>query len=203
MKSVKIIDCKSYLPNYEHLPNFYDFTGWFVLAKHNLIETDNAIFLQYDHVIYDANIVESTNSILKTNWMVGYVPAPYFMWTLTIQGFYEKQVAGLASCGVDWPKLVSEKPFETWPSTQGTAWRTEEFTKFMLWFEPAFNTFANDTFAGHLAERMIQPFLMAHNQEAGYFHGAVGHESKDCHGTGDLMRGNLESFSAKNSVFGR
>ena len=43
---IKIIVCRDIQPNYEHLPHFYDFTGWFVLGKYELFSTDNAIFLQ-------------------------------------------------------------------------------------------------------------------------------------------------------------
>ena len=90
-----------------------------------------------------------------------------------------------------------------WPSTQGTAWRTADFNRFMLWFEPAFNVFKDELFAGHLAERMIQPYLMATDQSFASLEGLVQHQSLDCHGTKDIGMGNMQSFHDKSLTFGR
>lgn len=203
LPGLKVIRCVDYLPNYEHLPHFYDFTGWFVLAKHGLIVSDMAIFLQYDHRIADPALGDNTVTLLGEHQMVGYVPAPDHLWTMHLPNFYEKQVEAIRQCGQDWDHLRATRPFMTWPSTQGTAWRTDAFNEFMLWFEPCFNVFADHDFAGHLAERMIQPFLMSKGWEAGYLPGLVSHESLDCHGTRDLIMGNPSAYHAKNQVFGK
>jgi len=73
----------------------------------------------------------------------------------------------------------------------------------MRWFEPAFESFKDHVFAGHLAERMIQPFLMAKGMTAGFLPGSVSHESLDCHGTKDLIMGNIDSYNQKVSTFGK
>lgn len=200
---VKLVRCFDYLPNYEHLPHFYDFTGWFVLAKHGLIKSNHAIFLQYDHSICDTEIETKTKEALKINPMVGFAPASYDLWTLLLPGFYEKQIEGIMACGDNWETLLQGSPFDIWPTTQGTAWRTKEFKQFMMWFEPSFEIFKDETFAGHFAERMIQPFLMRNGWTAGFLPGLVSHESADCHGTKDLIMGNMDSYHHKTSVFGR
>jgi hypothetical protein len=200
--NIKIIVCKDIQPNYEHLPHFYDFTGWFVLGKYELFSTDNAIFLQYDHLINSENLEAQTESALGDDHMIGYAPAGPELWTLQLPNFYERQLQGIKACGDDWEKLLTEVPFTIWPTTQGTAWRTKEFCQFMKWFEPAFESFRDHTFAGHLAERMIQPFLMANGMTAGYLPGLISHESLDCHGTKDLILGNMDSYNQKTSTFG-
>jgi len=200
---IKVIVCKDITPNYEHLPQFYDFTGWFVLGVNDLIEADNAIFLQYDHSIITDDIEKKTEEALLLNNMVGYSPAGPELWTLALPNFYERQVEGIRACGEDWENLKSTVPFEVWPTTQGLAWRTKEFGEFMRWFEPAFESFRDHVFAGHLAERMIQPFLMAKGMTAGFLPGSVSHESLDCHGTKDLIMGNIDSYNQKVSTFGK
>jgi hypothetical protein len=200
---IKVIVCKDIHPNYEHLPQFYDFTGWFVLAVSGMIEADNAIFLQYDHSIISSEIESKTEELLLNNSVVGYSPAGPELWTLALPNFYEHQVAGIRACGEDWEHLKANVPFEIWPTTQGLAWRTADFCNFMRWFEPAFDSFKEHVFAGHLAERMIQPYLMANNLTAGYLPGSVSHESLDCHGTKDLIMGNIDSYNQKVSTFGK
>lgn len=201
--NIPVIRCLDYQPNYEHLPQFYDFTGWFILAKHNLLDSDKAIFLQYDHLVTDPNIEERIAILLEEHPMVSCHAASREWWTLDIPNFYEVHIRGIEACGENWSLLMQQNPFEVWPSTQGTAWRTSEFVQFMLWFEPAFEIFKTHLYAGHLAERMIQPFLMANSWVAGYLDGGVFHESLDCHGTRDLSLGNVEGFSKKQSIFGK
>lgn len=200
---VKVIRCLDYVPNYEHLAHFYDFTGWFVLAKHGLIATEHAIFLQYDHAVADSALEAKTVDLLASVPMVSYVPAPVELWTMHLPSFHEKQMEAVRQCGSDWNHLMATRPFSTWPSTQGTAWRTSAFNEFMLWFEPCFQVFQDHDFAGHLAERMIQPFLMSKGWEAGYLPGLVSHYSLDCHGTRDLIMGNHSGYHQKNHTFGK
>lgn len=200
---LKVIVCRDHSPNYEYLPHFYDFTGWFVLAKHSLINSDYAIFLQYDHSLIVDDIEAKTIDALQRHEMVGYSPAGPGLWTLALPNFYERQLEGIKACGNDWEALVASTPFTVWPTTQGIAWRTSEFREFMNWFEPAFESFKDHTFAGHLAERMIQPFLMATGMTAGFLPGSVSHESLDCHGTKDLILGNIDSYNQKVSTFGK
>lgn len=202
-EGVEVIRCLDFQPNYEHLPHFYDFTGWFVLARHGLIESEKVIFVQYDHLVTDKTVESQTSLLLDVYPMIGYVPAARELWTLDLPNFYKNQVSGITQCGDDWLTLEREHPFGMWPSTQGTAWRTEKFVEFMMWFEPAFEAFRNDPYAGHLAERMIQPFLMKNSLEAGFLTDVVFHESLDCHGTRDLAFGNLHSFNNKQLMFGR
>lgn len=201
--SIKLIVCNNITPNYEHLPQFYDFTGWFILGVNEMISTDNAIFLQYDHTIIAEDIEGKTEEALLSNNMVGYAPAGPELWTLALPHFYEQQVAGIRSCGEDWEELKNTIPFQVWPTTQGLAWRANDFCAFMRWFEPAFESFKDHVFAGHLAERMIQPFLMAKGMTAGFLPGSVSHESLDCHGTKDLIMGNIDSYNQKVSTFGK
>lgn len=202
-KDLKVIVARDYLPNYEHLPHFYDFTGWFVLAKHDLIQSENAMFLQYDHRISNSNIAELTVDALHSCEQVSYVSSGPEWFTLAMGGFKEKQMEGFEACGVNWGALSAQKPISTWPTTQGASWNSAKFCEMMLWFEPAFNVFKDHDFAGHLAERMIPVFLMQNDYRTTFMPEMVVHESLDCHGTRDLSFGNIEAFSQKALEFGR
>lgn len=199
----KVIVCRDYVPNYEHLPQFYDFTGWFVLAKNNLVTADTVVMLQYDHRIIVDDFVAQCEAAIQGFPVVAFVPAPYPMWTLGVDGFYDQQMRALSAYGLNWQKMLSERPIELWPSTQGTIWTKQFFVDFMNWFEPCFGFFHKHPFAGHLAERMIQPYLMTQKLNAGYLLGVVQHDSLDCHGTRELSMGNMAEYSAKASTFGR
>ena len=201
--NVKVIVCRDYSPNYEQYPHFYDFTGWFVLANSGLIKTDNAIFLQYDHLDVHSDIETVTEATLQNVPMVTFVPAPTMYFTLNIPNFYQKQIEAVQACGFNLPTLLQERPFTVWPSTQGTAWRTEDFNKFMTWFEPVFEVLKDELYAGHLAERMIQVYLMVTDQTFTPIEGVVRHQRLDSHGTLDYSTGNLESFNKKALTFGR
>ena len=200
--NVKVIVCRDYSPNYEQYPHFYDFTGWFVLANNSIVKTDNVIFLQYDHINVQTNIEDVVNDALKEVNMVTFYGAPRNMFTLDVPNFYQNQVKALRSCGVVLGELMSATPFDVWPSTQGTAWRTEDFNDFMLWFEPAFEELKDELYAGHLAERMIQPYLMAHMKTFAPIHGMATHQALDCHGTSAYARNDLDSFNNKSLRFG-
>lgn len=201
--NVKVIVSRDYSPNYEQYPHFYDFTGWFVLANNNLIKTDNAIFLQYDHVDIHSDIETVTESALKKTPMVSFVPASSYYFTLDMPNFYKKQIEAVWACGFDLPTLIKQKPFAVWPSTQGTAWETSEFNKFMKWFEPAFDVLKDELYAGHLAERMVHTYLMCTDQTFIPIEGMVRHQSLDSHGTMAHSAGNFESFNSKSLTFGR
>lgn len=197
---VKVIVARDYEPNMEHLPQFYDYTGWHVLAKHKLIKARYAIFLQYDMHINDEQLeVSCVARLAKRPGMIAFTAghrlANNFM--LLIPGFEADYRRGLAVKGVNmdaWPD------FNEWPSTQGTAWRTELFNHYMGWFEPLFDVFAPSVWAGHLAERCVKAFSAISYKEQ-YLVGAITHHAQDCHGTGALMRGDHGLYESRNAEF--
>jgi hypothetical protein len=199
---VKVVVARDYSPNVEHLPMFYDFTGWHVLASHELITADHAIMLQYDMWIIDSEIETKVDALLDAAPGMVAFNAGYWgpNWMLHIPGFEEAYRAGLATVGVN-PDDFG--PFNEWPCTQGTAWRTKTLTEFMIWFAPMFEVFKDHVFAGHLAERTVKAYLAANGIPEQYLLGAIAHEAADMHGTGALMRGDRALYEARNAEFMR
>lgn len=200
--SASIIWSAMFDENFEHWPQFYDFTGWWVAAHHKLIGADRLICLQYDHQV-PADPRPSLDPLLDDHPMVAFVAghraAGNFM--LGLGGFEEAYRAGLATVGA--LPMESWSDFNEWPSTQGTAWRTEALVEFMEWVTPLFELWHDNVWAGHLMERMPKAWLVTTGREPGYLHGAVVHENRDCHGTGALMGGRSDVYAERAATFGR
>jgi hypothetical protein len=200
---VKIIVARDFTPNYEHLPAFYDFTGWWVLAHHGLITAEHAMLIQYDMHIASSFIEEQVSYQLEiapgvVAFTAGHNLANNFM--LLIPGFQETYRAGVAQLGIDpagWPE------FNEWPTTQGTGWRTEDFNHFMNWFTPLFDAWVNDLWAGHLAERTVKAWSVTTGNVERYLPGVIVHHNQDTHGTCALMAGNVALHQERAATFGR
>jgi hypothetical protein len=185
-------------PNREDLPQFYDFTGWWALCRHNLIDADTVVMLQYDMHTVDPLIQSKCEALLDSPGMVAMTPGPRSYWMLRLPDFAWTFEAGIAQRGL---LLGDVQPFDTWPTTQGTAWRTDDLIAFMDWFEPMWDVFKDHTFAGHLAERSVHAWHVACGYTPKYLRGVMRHEAADCHGTGALMSGRRDVYEARNAEF--
>lgn len=195
---LKVIVCREYEPNYEYLPQFYDFTGWYVLARHGLL-ADHAIMLQYDMYIIDPDIEAKVDALLNAAPGMVAFNAGYWgpNWMLGLPEFEATYRRGLLVHNIHQEHFPS---FNEWPSTQGTAWRRETLEAFMAWFEPMFEIFKDHIFAGHLAERTVKAWHVVNFPEQ-YLLGMIAHNAADIHGTGALMGGNLNVYLARNAAF--
>lgn len=200
---VDLVVARDHSPNYEHWPQFYDFTGWYVLAHHGLLRTDRLVTLQYDMTVTDPTLPERVLALLDAGpGPVAFVAGHYSArnWMLALSGFAETFNSGMAVKGVD-PNAFP--PFEEWPSTQGMAWRRDDFEEFMAWFEPLFPVWADNVWAGHLAERSVWAWMMATGRPARFLPNMVRHDHGDVHGTCALMAGRADVHAAKAATFGR
>jgi hypothetical protein len=186
-------------PNREHLPQFYDFTGWWALCRHNLIDADRVIMQQYDMHTVDPQIQAKCEALLDTPGVVAMtVGYKRPSWMPRLAGFASTYERGIATRGLT---MADVEPVNRWPSTQGTAWRTEDLVAFMEWFEPMWDVFAGHTFAGHLAERSVQAWHVACGYQPKYLRGVMRHDAADCHGTGALMAGQRQVYETRNAAF--
>lgn len=198
----RMIVARDHTPNVERYPQFYDFTGWWTVAHHHLIRTDNVLCLQYDH-IPQAPLMPIVEGFLHDHpvavFVAGHRHAQNFM--LLIGGFEDAYRQGLEHVGA--PPMESWPDFNEWPSTQGIAWRTESLIDFMAWVTPLFDFWHDNIWAGHLMERMVKAWLVTTGQTEGYLPALVVHEGRDCHGTCSLMAGRSDVFQERNATFGR
>lgn len=195
----KVIVCRDFSPNYEHYPHLYDFTGWYVLTKHNLMSKPYAICLQYDHFLADSRLEETVESMLSgADGVISFLMAYDHMYMLSVPGFEQAMREALAIKGVSFDALN----LAVWPTTQGTAWRKESLTDFLGWVEPIFDQISSNRYMGHIAERMVAAYACL-THPARYLHGMAHHVAMDCHGTGAAMAGSESSFIQKSLTFGK
>lgn len=188
--------------NMEHLPQFYDFTGWWALARHRMIVRPHVMFLQYDMEVVSSTLEADVNRLLDDGpgpvaFTAGHNLAGNYM--LMIGGFEKLFREGMAAIGA--ADMDAWEAFNEWPTTQGLAWRTEDFYDFMTWFRPLFDVFASSTWAGHLAERTVKAWCCERGIEPRYLPGVIRHETRDCHGTGALMAGNEVLYQERARLF--
>ena len=183
----KTVLCREFIPNYEKYPHFYDFTGWNILWKNNLVEAKNVILLQYDMYILTPQIEEITLDFLNSApGMLGNYWASKPMWLMSQS--YEALSLALSAKGYDINQVANM--FEDgWPSTQGTAWTTEHFYGFMEWFEPLFEIIKDYVFCGHAAERLANAYAVISGLARHNFPGAINHRFGNTHGTTALWQG--------------
>ena len=187
--------------NLEHYPHFYDFTGWWALARHRLIVREHVMFLQYDMQVASPTLEADVDALLAEGdgpvaFTAGHYDAGNFL--LHIGVFEDAYRHGMAAVGADmdtWPK------FNEWPTTQGIAWRTDEFYDYMMWFRPLFDVWRDNVWAGHLAERTVKAWCAERGVEPRYLGGVIVHEAQDCHGTGALMAGNVTVYEERARTF--
>ena len=196
------IICKSYDPNWEQYPSFYDFTGWECLHHHDLVRTPYLLTLQYDHEVLN-NLLEysSLRTISSDCGVLSYVPADYGPWIMGLAGFHVGLNRAMKACGYKGgAETIPDGGL--WPTTQGMFWRTSYFHDFMEWFKPAFGVLEHEVFAGHIAERLLNVHTKI-TSPAEYLPNSILHKSLDVHGTKDLILGNIGSYQAKASTFGK
>lgn len=200
---VKVVAARDYHPNVEHLPAFYDFTGWYALVAHQLIDADTVITLQYDMRVARPDLAGTCEAMLASqDGMIAFTAGHRLAhnWMLLIPGFEDAYRRGIARLDVNpltWPD------FNEWPSTQGMAWRTVDLERYMRWFEPLFAEWADEVWAGHLAERTVKAWCVEHGGPERYLPSVISHEACDVHGTGALMRGDLALHADRAATFGR
>jgi hypothetical protein len=199
-RGTSVIVAREYHPNYEHYPDFYDFTGWWVLARHDLARA-RFLTVQYDHQLHDRELAEKADVLLDRGGPVAYVAGHRHAnnWMLLLDGFEAAFNAGMAAVGID-PGQFPD--FDAWPSTQGMAWNRDDLYEFMGWFEPLFGVWAGNVWAGHLAERSVWAWMMSTGRSPVFGSGLV-HEGRDSHGTCSLMAGNSEAWEQRQATFGR
>lgn len=195
---------RDHTPNFEHYPSTYDFSGWWAATHHDLIEADRVVCVQYDMLIADPDIIPKVDELLDDpdTGMVAFTAGHRLAdnWMLLLPGFRETFDAGMHQLGVD---QNGWEFFNEWPSTQGTAWRTDDLKNFMEWVTPLFDYWADNVWAGHLMERTVKAWCATQGTVERYLPGVIQHLVRDCHGTGARMGGNIETAEARAATFGK
>jgi hypothetical protein len=185
----KVIIAKNYKNNLEEYPYFTAFTGWYLLWKNNLINTEYVNLFEYDAILHK-NIEQIESKIIYDNPdMIGYIPVAtsnfHFInnkdWVedifLAIKKVYnvdmEKQIR----------RLLQIKPNMFWSSTNNVTFKREVFNEYIQWFEPLISYIKDTKTCGHAQERAISFFYLTKNKKMVLTNGIIEHLQMDSHKT--------------------
>jgi hypothetical protein len=187
-----VIICQKYENNIEKYPKLTSYTGWYILWKNSLINTDYINLFEYD-INHKQNINSIFEKIQKSDLdFVGYLPMPikepcYLIdrrWTdLMIQSIkknYNKDMDTFFS------KMIKENPFSLWSSTSNSTFSHSFFNKYMTWFEKIFEDIKDSDFPGHAHERSLSFFYFLEKAKVAIFPNFIEHFQLNSHNTSPL-----------------
>jgi len=195
-----VIICQKYNNNIEDYPKFTSYTGWYLLWKNNLINTDYVNLFEYD-VNVKPNISVLFSKIQNSNLdFIGYLPMsiqePCYLkdriWT-------EKMINSIKNhYSVDMDSFfktyISKNPNSTWSSTSNSTFSKKSFDKYMDWFEKIFEDLKTFEFPGHSHERSISFFYLLNSLKVAIFPGFIEHFQLNSHNTSPLPEDRFEKL---------
>lgn len=195
-----VIICQKYDNNIEDYPKFTSYTGWYLLWKNNLIETDYINLFEYD-VNVKPNISGLFSKIQNSNLdFIGYLPMsiqePCYLkdriWT-------EKMINSIKnnySVDMDtfFKKYISKNPNSVWSSTSNSTFSKKSFDEYMIWFEKIFEDLKTFEFPGHSHERSISFFYLLNNLKVAIFPKFIEHFQLNSHNTSPLPEDRFEKL---------
>lgn len=187
-----VIVCQKFENNIEDYPKFTSYTGWYLLWKNNLINSDYVNLFEYDINITN-NIVSLFEKIKNTGLdFIGYLPMPinepcYLkdrIWTESMIKSIKKNY------GIDmddfFKKFIKENPNQFWSSTSNCTFEKKSFENYMNWFEKIFEDLKNFDYPGHAHERSISFFYFKNKLKVAIFPGFIEHFQLNSHNTSPL-----------------
>lgn len=187
-----VIVAQKFENNIEDYPKFTSFTGWYILWKNNLIETDYVNLFEYD-INYKSNINSLFNKIIKTDFdFIGYLPMninePCYLIDRRWTDEMIKSIKKNYSLDMDtfFEQFIKSNPNTNWSSTSNSTFKKEHFEKYMRWFENIFEDLKNSKFPGHAHERSISFYYFLNNLKVAIFPGFIEHFQLNSHETSPL-----------------
>lgn len=175
--------------NLEDYPKLTSFTGWYILWKHKLIDTEYVNLFEYD-INFTPDFLPRISKIVYDRLdMIGYIPFMSshqmfikhkpFIDTLfkTIKKTYHIDAQKLLN------ELINSQRMQYWSSTSNTTFRKSVFVQYMNWMIPMIEELKLDPNAGHLHERSISIFSVLRNKKIVITNGFLKHFQMDSHKT--------------------
>lgn len=149
--------------NIEHLPKFCSFTGWYVLWKNNLIQSEYVHLFEYDITVSD-NFNEVTIALMNEKYdFIGYVPLPISFGLMTPIQYLSNLLPAIEK---HHNVCIRGKLYEAksknkdvmWSSTSNGTFSLQLFNKYMPWFEQLMDALKESPMSGHAHERSLTFF---------------------------------------------
>ena len=184
-----VIIARNFEGNLEDYPKLTSFSGWYILWKHKLIDSEYVNLFEYD-INYVPDFVPHISKMLYDKQdMIGYIPfpAPHQMF-IQHAPFSETLLNCIRKTyHVDIKKhllqAINESKITYWSSTSNTTFRKSVFDQYMNWMSPMIDEIKVDPNAGHLHERSITIFATMRNKKLILTNGFLKHYQMDSHKT--------------------
>lgn len=175
--------------NLEEYPLFTSYTGWYVLWKNNLIDSQYVNMFEYDTML-DPYFEQNHSKFYEANAeMIGYVPFPigHFQF-IQNRDWVEHIIPSIKrkyNIDVDrfYEDVLRKNPQAMWSSTSNTTFRVDIFNEYMNWFEPLINDLKDTKTCGHAHERSISIFAHLKRKKLFLTQNLLKHLQLDSHKT--------------------
>ena len=163
-----VIIARNYSDNIEEWnKNLLAYSGWYLLWKNNLINSNFVNLLEYD-ILIDPNFSSIVKENIKTTTKyIGYVPlitSDY--WFLSDPPICVPLLGSIKKhYDIDFIQYMSERPVTTVNVTTNQSMSIDTFNSFMKWMEPILEDIKEEKFAGHMPERSFPLFCLYNNLE--------------------------------------
>lgn len=165
-----IIRAIDYTDNIEQYKKAVAYTGWYLLWKNNLIQSEYVNLFEYDLKFKPK---------MKEIDLCEDVDIKHYL-QLPIDDQYYPVIVNSVTYN---RSIETQDP--TWMVTTNLTWKTETFKKFMQWYhEGHFLPNAENPQIGHIFERYISHYHMTHNEVTKkFYHDTFEHLQLDSHDT--------------------
>lgn len=187
-----VIFAKNYEDNLEHYPKLTSYSGWYILWKYKLINTDYVNLFEYD-----LNYIKGVDKILKptlnqNNDFIGYFPMSVDDPVYTKMSQYSKELIDSVYKKENINILDVIKSHKNkdrnlqWSSSSNSTWKTEKFYEFTEWLSNYVEDIVKSDYCGHIHERSLSFYYLINNLKVLNTKNLMTHLQLNSHGTSPL-----------------
>lgn len=195
-----VIICKNYDNNLEKYPKLTSFTGWYILAKYGLIETEYVNLFEYDVTLSNQFKKSLDEKISQNLDFIGYVPMfienPAYV---TVRHFVDELINSIRNKkGINVDELIkNQPPFSLWSSSSNSTWKKEIFTDYVDWFSQFIEDIVVSQYCGHMHERSISFYLLIKKISPNFINNCLTHYQCNSHETSGFPPGRFDLIYPK------
>jgi len=195
-----VIICKNYDDNLEHYPKLTSFTGWYILAKHDLINTEYVNLFEYDVNLMNQFEQKLDEKISQNSDFVGYVPMliedPVYVKAGNLINELINSIKNKIK--IDIIELInSQPPFSLWSSSSNSTWKKDLFINYVNWFYQFIEDIVVSQYCGHMHERSISFYLLIQKISPHFINNCLTHHQCNSHETSGFAPGRFDLIYPK------
>ena len=195
-----VIICKNFLGNLEKYPKLTSFTGWYILTKYGLIETEYVNLFEYDINLTNQFTEKLSEKIYQKSDFIGYVPMiiedPVFV---KLEYLVDELVKSIKNkTQIDIIDLINtQPPFSLWSSSSNSTWKTQILIDYVNWFSQFIDDIVVSQYCGHMHERSISFYLLLKKISPEFINNCLTHYQCNSHETSGLPSGRFDLIYPK------